>query len=134
MVVLRQSNLPWQEYGQKHCFANFETGFNAFAFFLHFGDYFASIRRIVAKILEKRCFAGFETEFTAFGLPFSALKWLFCVNRTYCCQNTSENLTFPHLKPVFQHAPFFFEQFGGYFASIGHTTATIRAKRLFCRL
>ena len=82
----------------------------------------------------KRCFAGSKTGFTAFTVLFWALWWLFYIYWTYCCQNTEKNLSLPALKPILWHLPFFFEHYGGYFASIWCTVAKIWAKTLLHRL
>ena len=43
----------------------------------------------------KHCFTWFKIEFTAFAVLFGALWWIFCVNWTYRCQDTGENITWP---------------------------------------
>ena len=80
--------------------------------------------------MRKSCFAGFETGFTSFVVPLSGLWWLFCVNQMYRCQDTDKNVAMLSLKFVLRHSSFFFEHFGGYFASIRRSVAKIRAKTL----
>ena len=79
---------------------------------------------------QKRCFASFKTGFTAFTVLFWAIWWLFCVNWTYRCKDTGKNVALSPLKSVLRHSPFFFEHFGGYFPSIGHTVTNISATML----
>ena len=103
-------------------------------FFEYFGGYFASIGCMLPRCGQKLYFACFETGFAAFPVLFWALGWLFCLNRTYHCQDTGERVASPAFKPVFRHLPLFFEHFAGYFASIRRTFAKIQAKMLLHRL
>ena len=80
------------------------------------------------------CIAWFETCFTAFAVLFLALRWLFCVNPIYRCQDTHENVLSSTLKMVLRHLTFFFDHFGGYFSSIRRTVAKIQVKMLLRQL
>ena len=82
---------------------------------------------------QKCFFANFKTGFLAFAVHFWALWWLFCVDRTYLCEYTYENVSLQTLKQVLWHSPFIFEYFGGYFASIKCTFTKIEVKMFFCR-
>ena len=79
-------------------------------------------------------FVGFETSFTTLAVLFLALWWLFCINWTYCCQDTGGIVFLLVLKPVLPHSPLNFENFGGYFALFGRIVAKIPAKKFLCWL
>ena len=59
------------------------------------------------KYVQKRYFFTYEIVFTAVAVLFWALWWLFCIDRTYRCQDTGENVTLPDLKLVLRHSGFF---------------------------
>ena len=67
VVILSQADVPLPTYGQKHCFAAFETGFTASPFFSeHFGVILRQTDLLLPENGRKPCFACFETNFTAF--------------------------------------------------------------------
>ena len=116
-------------------FPGFKTGFTAFAvLFLPLRRLFCVDRMYRCKDTCENMFTGFETDFTAFAVLFLAIWTYFCVDRRYRCQDSSENVCAPAFKSVLRYSPFSFQHFGGYFASIGDTGDTIRAKTCVPRL
>ena len=82
----------------------------------------------------KHLFAGFEIGFIAFAVLFLEHLKSFCLDWRYGCQDTSENIYFLALKLGLLHSPFYFNNIGYHFASIGCTVAKIRAKTFIFRL
>ena len=102
------TDVPLPRYARKCSSLALKTVLRHLPFFFdHFTGYFASIRRIVAKIQAKTLLCQFWNCFTAFFVNIWALWWLFCVNLTYHCKDTGENVFSPYLKQVLWHWSFF---------------------------
>ena len=96
-----------------------------------------ALRHTFVKIRVEIFFARIETGFSIFTALFWALWLLFCLNRTYLCQDIGcqdmgGNVLSWALKPFLQHLPHFSEHLGGNFASIGCTVAKI-SRDMFLR-
>ena len=80
------------------------------AFATHFRALVALLRQLVVPFPRygRKCFlAGFETGLTAFAAALWALWWLYCINRKYLCQDTSEKVSSLGFKLVFEHLQLF---------------------------
>ena len=80
------------------------------------------------KYRRKCVFTSFETSFTAYSVLFLALWRFFYVDQRYFCQHTGINMCSLALKPVLRHLPFFFQDLGSIFASIGGSVSKIQMK------
>ena len=89
----------------KKFFAVFEIGFTAFD--VHFFNTLVVVLRQFDVSLPwckwKHFFDGFEISFTAFAVHLWALWWLFCVNGTYCCQDSSRNVSSPAINRFYEN-------------------------------
>ena len=97
-------------------------------YFQNIGGYFTLMRGMVAKICAKIFFAGFEIAFTSFVALFLECWMLFCINWRYFCKDIGEKIFSQALKWRLRHSPFYFQNIGRYFASIGGTIGDLRDK------
>ena len=75
---------------------------------------FSSIWCTFAKIHAKKCVFQLLNWFYSICHSFLPFCKVFCVDRKYCCQDTTKNLCLPDLKFVLLHLPFSFYHFGGF--------------------
>ena len=107
----------------------FKLGISRLLFkFLNIGNFLCRLEVSLPRYRRISLYFGFKIRFTVFSILYLDHWRLFCVDLRYSCKDSGNNVYSPALKLNLRHLPFYFQNIGSYFLSIGVTVAKIRAK------